>query len=194
MPILDIAQDLSNTYLFDNIWKRSLRLCWDHPPLFFLLAALGLACGMWPRVQHGGSSSPTRDWTPGPALGAWSLSRWTRRGFPYPCPELRKTASCLSSLPRWLSLCLEEAFLFLPAASHFGCPPSSECRTSPFVFAKQRILLQASTVTLSRRLSSLNSRLVPISALRLPTGYFRWHIKCIVSAINNDCQLYSLAP
>ena len=77
MPILDIAQDLSNTYLFDNIWKRSLRLCWDHPPLFFLLAALGLACGTWPHVQHGGSSSPTRDWTSGPALGAWSLSRWT---------------------------------------------------------------------------------------------------------------------
>ena len=44
------------------------------------LAMLGLSCSMWDPQSllcHAGSISLTRDQTPAPALGAWSLSSWT---------------------------------------------------------------------------------------------------------------------
>ena len=62
-----------------------------------------LSCGM-----HAGCSSPTRDQTGPPALGAWSLAHWTTREVPYTTVHLRKnTEMNLTGGTHFPSLCLK---------------------------------------------------------------------------------------
>ena len=79
---------LANTFLdiissHKHQQRRVLNPYGQSCALLLILVALGLHCFAWSWLQCVGSSSPIKDQTWGPALGAWSLTHWTTRWVPF---------------------------------------------------------------------------------------------------------------